>query len=951
MERYFIFKATPETGLGHNLRSILAYAGYADQWDRILCLDMRDFNYYKNDSHRKFFEHFKLIAPPSLRISSDLQLIDSLYQNQSQMTVTENDPILKGDSNINVLYCNVVGRNHPKQQTIPQYTIRLKGELKSVVNNALSEYFGGNKTIGVHFRHGNGEFLHGRFDSVQSSNYQEKYAEVKQLYRDEIEALLHKPQFRNAKIFVASDNMGFVEEMKQHFPQAFSIVNELPDKPFIEHIKLADFDTNIIQNAVIDIWALANTHHLVCTKGLFTEFALENSHTLHPKARTLIHKYSLKEILDDSYEPSNLEDTIHTLQTAMVKMPTPKIKKRLAYFLEKAGNHQEAKQILSDLNQSIKIRYSKKYNENQTKTVIQSGNIQSSLTLALNDLKSYPTDPEIYLHIAQLYTHLGEFDQAIIQYQKLIQLLPGKIGYYLHYSKVLIKKGELEEALCLIEDAIAINSGSAWLYYHKCELLFQLKRYSETLEYGKKALSINPRYAAAYNLLSQTYMVLKNDQKALTALAKSIEIEGNNPITRYQYGKLLHQHKNFHPAIQQYQYAIQLNPKNAHYFDSLSHSFEQLGQLKQALESQLKALELSPNNPWMQHYCGHLHKQLKQYHEAVKNFQYAIQLAPQNSDFRKSLDHTLKKAAQFDSEQSAQVTVKSYDILLRLQSGKGKASATNQLGRFREIIADPLNFAIEKHPLAGTIDEQGYLYLHNGLKIPLNGSGSYYGNFSTILIVNRGIHEPLEEFVFQSLLKRLKRNPTDSSPSMLELGAYWGHYSMWLKSQIAQSHVTLVEPESKNIQAGKDNFKHNGIQGQFIQAFVDKEQFCVDDYLNENQLKHLTILHADIQGYEQQMLENCSNSLNNHHINFLFVSTHSQVLHENCVSILEHANYRIEVSSDYHETTSYDGFIFASSPKVDAIFNSFKPLSREQIEQADSNTIIDYLKKIQSQST
>jgi hypothetical protein len=96
-----------------------------------------------------------------------------------------------------------------------------------------------------------------------------------------------------------------------------------------------------------------------------------------------------------------------------------------------------------------------------------------------------------------------------------------------------------------------------------------------------------------------------------------------------------------------------------------------------------------------------------------------------------------------------------------------KAQADDLLGRFREVISDPLNLLIERVPMAGLV-EQGEVYLHNGNRVPLSGEGAYYGAFSQLLIVNRGVHEPLEEFVFQQLLKSL-----GEAPVMLELGAYW----------------------------------------------------------------------------------------------------------------------------------------------------------------------------------
>jgi hypothetical protein len=134
-----------------------------------------------------------------------------------------------------------------------------------------------------------------------------------------------------------------------------------------------------------------------------------------------------------------------------------------------------------------------------------------------------------------------------------------------------------------------------------------------------------------------------------------------------------------------------------------------------------------------------------------------------------------------------------------------KAPDNDFLGRFREIISDPLNILIERHPLAGTL-EGGYVHLHNGLQVPISGNDAYYGKFSEILVLNRGVHEPLEEFVFQQLLQKL---PT--SPRMVELGAYWGHYSMWLKKCRPLANVFLIEPDEKHLNAGRDNFTHNNL--------------------------------------------------------------------------------------------------------------------------------------------
>lgn len=271
-----------------------------------------------------------------------------------------------------------------------------------------------------------------------------------------------------------------------------------------------------------------------------------------------------------------------------------------------------------------------------------------------------------------------------------------------------------------------------------------------------------------------------------------------------------------------------------------------------------------------------------------------------------------------------------------------KAKASDFRGRFREIISDPLNSVIKRHPNAG-LTKGDNVVLHNGLQVPISGDLSYYDSFSDILIFNRGVHEPLEELVFQTLLRKLPNQKV----SMLELGAYWGHYSMWLLLHRPDSEVVLIEPESKNLEAGKHNFKENNFKGTFIQSFVGKGHFEVDEYFKNENIERLTILHSDIQGYEVEMLEGAARTLSQHKVDYVFVSTHSEELHRAVEEQLQRFGYITEVTSSFdRHTTSFDGFIFARSPKMNSIFEGFEFLGREDVLTLSPLEKIEYINKL-----
>lgn len=162
---------------------------------------------------------------------------------------------------------------------------------------------------------------------------------------------------------------------------------------------------------------------------------------------------------------------------------------------------------------------------------------------------------------------------------------------------------------------------------------------------------------------------------------------------------------------------------------------------------------------------------------------------------------------------------------------------------------------------------------------------------------------------------------------MIELGAYWAHYSMWLKKIYPSSKCIMVEPEMDFLNSGKNNFSVNGYNGEFINQFVSNDGFKLDSFAEERKLPKIDILHADIQGFEVEMLNGAKGLLAHHLVDYIFISTHSDELHAAVLKQLNEYKYRIEVSSSFStQTTSHDGLIFATSPQIDKLFEEFAPL-------------------------
>ena len=235
--------------------------------------------------------------------------------------------------------------------------------------------------------------------------------------------------------------------------------------------------------------------------------------------------------------------------------------------------------------------------------------------------------------------------------------------------------------------------------------------------------------------------------------------------------------------------------------------------------------------------------------------------------------------------------------------------------RIKEVLSSSDNQYIPRHKDAGKLIN-GNLVMHNGLIIdPV----SYYGySVLEMLLQNKGVHEPQEERIFAEVLKQMPAGAT-----MLELGAYWGFYSLWFQKEVKSAKNYMVEPILQNMYCGVRNFKLNNYTGNFTNAFIGEQPgmsdrgvriISVDSYMKDKGLSKLEILHADIQGFELEMLKGAKENLSKGSIAYIFISTHSNDLHYDCRNLLKEHGYQIDASIDLDDTFSYDGLIVAHHP-------------------------------------
>lgn len=253
--------------------------------------------------------------------------------------------------------------------------------------------------------------------------------------------------------------------------------------------------------------------------------------------------------------------------------------------------------------------------------------------------------------------------------------------------------------------------------------------------------------------------------------------------------------------------------------------------------------------------------------------------------------------------------------------------------RLRDVLACPDNAYIPRVRHAGRTKGQ-YQIMHNGLLVRREGYCGYA--LMKMLERNRGVHEPQQERVFGTVLSRLP-----SKACMIELGAYWGFYSMWFHQSVAEPSCYLIEPKPAHLDVGRKNFQHNRMIGHFTRALVGStsgrgtsgdRRICVDDFVRENRIERVHVLHSDIEGAELDMLQGAGRTLADRKVDYLFLSTHSDALHEGCLRVLDRHGYHVMAAATCAESFSCDGLIVAGAKVTDGL---------EKIDIARKNRLTD----------
>lgn len=119
----------------------------------------------------------------------------------------------------------------------------------------------------------------------------------------------------------------------------------------------------------------------------------------------------------------------------------------------------------------------------------------------------------------------GDFEKALMYYNKQVQLTPYDSHLYNNRGNIFVDIGDEERAMEDYSMALSLNPSVHLVRYNIGLLKFNQGLFGESVKYYQQELAVNPTYCDAHNGLGYTYYMLEEFDLAIESYKKALAVD------------------------------------------------------------------------------------------------------------------------------------------------------------------------------------------------------------------------------------------------------------------------------------------------------------------------------------------------------------------------------------------------------------------------------------------
>ncbi len=252
-------------------------------------------------------------------------------------------------------------------------------------------------------------------------------------------------------------------------------------------------------------------------------------------------------------------------------------------------------------------------------------NFDAALEDAQKGLELAPSDLAFNSAIGEIYLAKNSYTEALAAFQKTLQLFPDNADTYYYSALTYQNLGDAQKQQSNALEAIKRNTkflGES--YFIVGDAAQKSQNYNEAIEAYRKSLTAKPDYYPVYHNLSDIFRRQNNFEEAVGVAKKAVEVFPNDANFYLDLSHYYSLADDSAAAIGAARQAVKLLPDKSVGFTTLCRAYYEDKQFQPALEACNSALKLNPDDGEANVYLGFTYLSLDKTDAANSYFAKAV---------------------------------------------------------------------------------------------------------------------------------------------------------------------------------------------------------------------------------------------------------------------------------------------------------------------------------------
>jgi tetratricopeptide (TPR) repeat protein len=252
---------------------------------------------------------------------------------------------------------------------------------------------------------------------------------------------------------------------------------------------------------------------------------------------------------------------------------------------------------------------------------------------------AHPEDWRPYWFLGGVGALTGNDTLAEINFRRVTELAGWNADAWVYLSSVFLEKNDYAEVARILESAVRVAPDDFRVNFFLGVAYTRLERTSDAIRVLEHARSIDPRDVNAMIQLALVYDGLKDHEETDRLYQEALTIEPDNHLVQNNYSySLAERGVRLDVALELATKAVQAQPDNQSYLDTLGWVYFRLGRYAEAEQMIVRAIGKGEANAVLHEHLGDVYFRLDDRERALEEWNIALRLDGSNTALREKIE-------------------------------------------------------------------------------------------------------------------------------------------------------------------------------------------------------------------------------------------------------------------------------------------------------------------------